>query len=179
MDSILKEIYNRRSIRSFEDKELTSQQFKLIMEAALRAPSEMDSHSTQFVVIEDRDILERLCCMRETGSDFLNQVPLAVAVLGSPLETERWIEDATLSAGWMQLQAENLGLSSCWCQVYGVYTSLGQDCSEYVRLLLDIPYQLEVLCILGFGYSQQKRNIKKEEDLNWEKIHIGKYRHDE
>lgn len=179
MDSILNEIYNRRSIRSFENKKLSSEQLKLIMEAALRAPSARDTHSTQFVVVEDKEVLAKLGCMRGDGSKFLSQVPLAIAVLGSPLETERWIEDASLSAGWMQLQAENLGLSSCWSQVYGLYTGAGQDCGEYVRMVLDIPYQLEVLCILGIGYGKQyDREIRKDEDLNWEKIHIGKFRHD-
>lgn len=175
MDSILNEIYKRKSIRQFEDGDLSPEQLKLIMEAALRAPSARNIYATKFVIIEDKDVLNKLSCMRETGSEFLNQVPLAIAVLGSPLESERWIEDASLAAGWMQLQAEKLGLASCWSQVHGLYTESGQDCSEYVRIVLDIPYQLEVLCIVGFGHSKAERKIKNIEELNWENIHIGKY----
>lgn len=179
MDSVLKEIYNRRSIRYFDHRELSSDQVKLIMEAALRAPSARNTHATQFVVIEDKNVLDKLSHIRETGSKFLSQVPLAIAVLGSPMETERWIEDASLAAGWMQLQAESLGLSSCWSQVYGLYTEAGQDCSEYVRLILDVPYQLEVLCIIAIGYGAVDVDVEKEENLNWEKIHIGKYQNNE
>lgn len=179
MDSVLKEIYNRRSIRNFDHRELSSDQVKLIMEAALRAPSARNTHTTQFVVIEDKTVLDKLSHLKETGSEFLSQVPLAIAVLGSPMETERWIEDASLAAGWMQLQAESLGLSSCWSQVYGLYTEAGQDCSEYVRLILDVPYQLEVLCIIAIGYGAVDVDVEKEENLNWEKIHIGKYQNNE
>mgnify|MGYP006963063485 CR=1 FL=1 len=49
------------------------------------------------------------------------------------------------------------------------------DSNNYVRSLLDIPYQLDVLSIIGIGYKDQVRKPFDESHLQWEKIHIGKF----
>lgn len=50
------------------------------------------------------------------------------------------------------------------------------DSAQYVRDLLDIPYQLEVLSIIGVGYKDQERKAFDESNLQWEKIHIENIR---
>ena len=113
--------------------------------------------------------------MRESGAGFLRQVPLGIVVLGSPMECERWIADASLAAGFIQLQAEAMGLGSCWADAYGCYTGAGQESTEYVRNVLGIPYQLEVLCIIAVGHRERTPEPRPTESLKWEKIHIGRY----
>lgn len=169
-------IRTRRSIRIYDpNQKLTADQVQSIMEAGLRAPSSMNKHTTQFVVIEDKEMLERLSHLRTRGCAFLKDVPLAVAVLGSPMECQHWIADASLAAGFMQLQAWSMGIGSCWAEVAGRTTASGQDSDEYVRQALDIPYQLEVLCILGFGYKDGDAPERPLDSLRWEQIHLGKY----
>ena len=41
--------------------------------------------------------------------------------------------------------------------------------------VLDIPYQLEVLCILAIGHKAGEAAPRPTETLKWEKIHIGRY----
>lgn len=173
---LLDAIRTRRSIRHFEtDRALPPEAVQLIMEAGLRAPSSRNGHSTQFVLIEDRETLLQLSYMREEGCDPLRQAPLGVVVLGSPMECESWIADASLSAGYMQLEAWELGIGSCWCAAHGQFTGNGQNAEEYVRNVLDIPYQLEVLCILAFGYPREMVPERPLEELRWEQIHLGRY----
>ena len=57
--------------------------------------------------------------------------------------------------------------------VAGVRSGTGSN--NYVRSLLDIPYQLDVLSIIGIGYKDQVRKPFDESHLQWEKIHIGKF----
>lgn len=173
---VLDAIRTRRSIRIYHpDKPLPSEAVQVIMEAGLRAPSSKNRHTTQFVLIEDKETLVELSYMRERGCSFLKDVPLAIAVLGSPMECQYWIADASLAAGYMQLQAWELGIGSCWTDVYGQFTSNGQNADEYVRNVLNIPYQLEVLCIIGLGYVNGEAPERPADSLKWEKIHIGKY----
>lgn len=173
---VLDAIRTRRSIRIYHpDKPLPAEAVQVIMEAGLRAPSSKNRHTTQFILIEDKETLEALSYMRERGCAFLRDVPFAVVVLGSPMECQYWVSDATLSAGYMQLQAWALGIGSCWSDVHGQFTGNGQDAAEYVRNLLDIPYQLEVLCVLGFGYVNGEAPERPVESLKWEKLHLGKY----
>ena len=173
--ALLPAIHSRRSVRKFVDTPLTGEEVQILLEAGLRAPSSKNRHTTQFILIEDREKLDALSYMREAGAGFLRQVPLGIVILGSPMECERWIADASLAAGYIQLQAEALGLGSCWADAYGCYTGNGQESAEYVRNLLDIPYQLEVLCILAIGHKAAPSEPRPTESLKWEKIHVGKY----
>ena len=116
---VLDAIRTRRSIRIYHpDKPLSAESVQVIMEAALRAPSSKNRHTTQFILVEDKEKLVELSYMRERGCSFLKDVPLAVVVLGSPMECEHWIADASLSAGYLQLQAWALGIGSCWADVH-------------------------------------------------------------
>lgn len=173
---ILDAIRTRRSIRIYHpDKPLPPEAVQVIMEAALRAPSSKNRHTTQFILIEDKEKLSELSYMRERGCAFLKDVPLAIVILGNPSECEHWIADASLSAGYLQLQAWDLGIGSCWCDVHGQFTGNGQPSDDYVRKALDIPYYLEVLCIIGLGYVNGEAPERPTESLKWEKIHLGKY----
>ena len=91
------------------------------------------------------------------------------------MESDVWIEDASIASIFMQLQAEDLGLGSCWCQIRNRQTEHEEDASQYIRGLLNIPYQLEVLSVIGFGYKEQPNKPFDESRLQWEKIHLGTY----
>ena len=88
---------------------------------------------------------------------FWSGCALAVVVLANVMESDVWIEDASVASIYMQLQAEDLGLGSCWCQIRNRVTEDEADSNNYVRSLLDIPYQLDVLSIIGIGYKDQVR----------------------
>lgn len=175
MDSFATLIKNRRSTRKFTDQLLSPDQVELILKAALMSPSSKCSNPWQFIVIEDKVTLKSLAACKKMGAGFLESCALAVVVLGNGMESDVWIEDASIASIYMQLQAEDIGLGSCWCQVRNRVAVDETDSNEYVRRLLDIPYQLEVLSIIGFGYKDQVRKPFDETRLQWEKIHLGKY----
>ena len=175
MSSFAELIKNRRSIRKFTDQLLSPDQVESILQAALMAPASKRKNPWEFVVVEDKTMLERLATCREHGSSFLKECAMAVVVLANGMESDVWIEDASIAAIYMQLQAEDLGLGSCWCQIRNRVREDESDVNEYIRYLLDIPYQLEVLSIIGFGYKDQERKPFNEEHLQWEKIHIDTY----
>ena len=53
-------IRNRRSMRKFTDEELTQDQVLTLLKAALMAPSSKRSNCWQFIVVDDKDTLEKL-----------------------------------------------------------------------------------------------------------------------
>lgn len=123
-------------------------------------------------------MLKRLSESKEHGASFLESCVMAVVVAVNVMESDVWIEDAAVASIYMQLQAEELGLGSCWCQIRNRSMASETESNEYVRRLLDIPYQLDVLSIIAFGYKAQERKLFNEDNLQWEKIHIGKFRMD-
>lgn len=175
MDSFATLIQNRRSVRKFTDQLLSPEQVELILKAALMSPASKRSNPWQFIVVEDKDLLKKLAACKKTGAGFLEGCALAVVVLACGMESDVWIEDASIASIYMQLQAEDLGLGSCWCQVRNRVLADETDSNEYVRRLLDIPYQLDVLSIIGFGYKDQVLKPFDEARLQWEKIHIGQF----
>jgi len=53
-------IYKRRSVRRFTDEPVSEEDLKMIIEAARWAPSGENSQGWRFVIIKDKDIIEKL-----------------------------------------------------------------------------------------------------------------------
>ena len=122
MESFNELMMRRRSSRKFTAEPIAPDQVQELLKAALVAPTSKNAHSWQFVAVEDREMLERLAACRKMGSSFLSGCALAVVVMGDVTVTDVWVEDASIAAAYMQLQAEDLGLGSCWCQVRNRHT---------------------------------------------------------
>lgn len=175
MENFSELIKNRRSMRKFTEEELTKEQVVTILKAALMAPTSKRNNGWQFIVIDDKDTLKELSYCKENGASFITDAALAVVVTADPLASDVWIEDASIASAMIQLQAEDLGLGSCWVQVRERFTSAGMSSDEFVRGILDIPLQLQVLSIIAIGHKGMERKPFNEENLQWEKIHINKY----
>ena len=168
-------IIARHSTRRFSDKQLSESDVQKILQAALLAPTSKNCKSYEFVAVEDKDMFKQLSVCKNSGSAFLEGCALAVIVLGNKTITDIWVEDATIAATYMQLQAEALNIGSCWCHIRN--RLLGEMSSEqYVRDLLGIPAHFGVLCIIGFGHTNQEHKPHDLTELNWEKVHIGQFK---
>lgn len=165
----------RRSYRKYTDEPLSGDEVQLILEAALLSPTSKGSRGWEFVVVEDKDMLEKLSVSKPQNAAFIANAALAVVVLGNPLESDVWIEDASIASTNMQLQAEALDIGSCWVQIRDRNFSDVVTSAEYINELLDIPMPLQVLSIISFGRKQKQKNPANLDNLLWEKIHIGKF----
>ncbi len=67
MENFSELIKNRRSMRKFTDEELTQDEVVTLMKAALMSPSSKRSNSWQFVVIDDKEVVERIVSLQGTG----------------------------------------------------------------------------------------------------------------
>ena len=165
----------RRSHRKFTEEEIDSEDVKLILRAALMSPTSKSQRSWQFVVVDNKMDIEKLADAKDMGSQFLKGAPLAVVVLGDPLQDDCWVEDCSLAAISMQYQAEDLGLGSCWIQMRGRGLSDGTTADTVIRGVLGIPDNLSCLCIVAIGHKAEERKPQNEDRLKWENVHIDKY----
>lgn len=168
-------IQNRRSYRRFTKEEISSEDLRLILRAALMSPTSKNQRAWQFVVVDDPLQLEKLSDAKDLGAQFLRDAPLAIVVLGNPAENDCWIEDGAIAAISMQYQAEELGLGSCWAQMRGRGLSDGVSADEVIRGVLNLPEELSVLCVIGIGHKAEARKPQNEEKLKWEQVHIGSF----
>ena len=165
----------RRSHRKFTEEEIDAEDVKLILRAALMAPTSKGQRGWQFVVVDDKTDLEKLSDAKEMGGQLIKGASLAVVVLGDPVQNDCWVEDGSIAAISMQYQAEELGLGSCWVQMRGRGLSDGTSADTVIRGILDIPENLNVLCVIAIGHKVEERKPQNEEKLKWENVHVGKY----
>lgn len=176
MDTQLHEmLFERHSIRRYTDSPIDPDAVKQILEAALLAPSSKSARPWQFIVVEDKPTLEALSKCKKVGSRPLAGCALAIVVVADPEKSDVYIEDASVAATMMHLQACALGVGSCWIQIRNRFDASDEPSANIVRSLLDIPGTLEPVCILSCGMSDEERRPVDPEKLQWQKVHIGKW----
>lgn len=175
MENFSELIKNRRSMRKFTDEELSQEQVVTLFKTALMSPTSKRSNSWQFIAVDSKAKLVELSHCKEQASSFIADAALAIVVTADPLASDVWIEDASIASMLIQLQAEDLGLGSCWVQIRERIAASGMPSDEYVRGILDIPLQLQVLSIIAIGHKAMERKPFDEAHLQWEKIHINKF----
>ncbi len=168
-------LVNRRSYRKFTGEPLGGDEVQLILEAALLSPTSKGSRGWEFVVVEDKEMLTKLANCKPNNASFVANAAMVVVVLGNPMESDVWIEDASIASYGMQLQAEALDVGSCWVQLRDRNYSDTVTSAEYVNELLEIPMPLQPLSIIAFGKKAKQKNPANLDSLMWEKIHIGKF----
>lgn len=163
----------RRSMRKFTEQELSQDDVVTLLRAALMAPSSKGTHAWEFVVVDNKELLQKLSECKERGAELVAGAPLAVVVLADPSVSDVWVEDASVATTLMLLQAEDLGLGACWVQVRNRTMADGKPAEEMVRMALHIPEHLRVLSIVAVGHKGMERKPFDESRLLWEKVHFN------
>lgn len=166
-------VQKRRSIRKFTDAPIDAEDVKTIIRAGLMSPTSKSCRAWQFVVVDEKEVIERLAQSKSAGAEFVNGAPLAVVVCCDTQVSEAWIEDASIAAVTMQYQAADLGLGSCWAQMRQRGLTDGTPADQVIHELLGLPQNVSVLCVLAFGHSAIERKPQNEDNLKWEAVHIN------
>ena len=174
MHSFSQLVETRRSIRKYTDQSIDPESVQLLLQAGLIAPSSKNKKPCHFIAIEDKEQLLQLSKCKK-GAAFVADSALSIVVAADPLVSSVWVEDASIAATFIQLQAEDLGLGSCWVQVRDRQTEAGTDAEEYVRLVVDAPMQLQVLAIITIGYKREEKSPRPLDGLKWENVHVEKF----
>lgn len=176
MENFHELLINRRSIRRYTSGPVDPEQVRQIIEAALMSPSSKSVRPWQFVVVEDKEMLGKLSHCKANYATSIASAPLAIVVVADVTKSDAWIEDASIAAVFMQLQAHDFGLGSCWVEVRGRFGADGEPAEEYVREALGIPEQFAVLCIVTVGHKDEERKPINTDKLLWEKVHVGSWK---
>lgn len=172
-------VYNilleRKSCRTFTEQAIEPEKIEILKKAALLSPSGKRKNHWDFVFIQNNETINKLSLSKEHGSKFAENAPLIIAVIGNPEISDTWIEDCSIASIILQLEAEELGLGSCWVQIHKRTHNENVTSENYVKKLLSIPSNLGVLSLIAIGYASKKRKPTNEEELSFEKIHHEKY----
>ena len=153
----LEVIQKRHSVRRFTDEPVDRGLIDAIVDIARTAPSSKNCKSSAFMVVEDKDTLSAMSEMRDRGSAFMKDAAAAIVVMGDHSKTDIWVENASISAAFIQLAATAMDLGSCWVHVRDRQRSKDDPskgtAEEYLRGLLGIREQFSVLCVIALGHE--------------------------
>ena len=161
----------RRSSRKFNNKTVSNKELDKILQSALLAPSSRNRKPCNFLVVDNKDILEKLSKSKDFGANFLSQANKAIVVVADALISDTWCEDASIALTYMHLMASDLGLGSCWIQIH-LRSKDGVDSEELVRDILKIDNHYRIVGILALGHSDDIPKPYSINEIDKSKIHF-------
>ncbi|WP_101696337.1 nitroreductase family protein [Clostridium minihomine] len=190
MNAVLKNIITRRSIRSFQDKQVLAEDLDLILLAGSYAPSGRGLQSWKFTAVQNPQVLGKInetirLALREVtpgpethpyvvrliekakreDSEFLFHAPTYL-IVSNEVKNVNSMADSALALGNMMLAAHSLGLGSCWLNHLPNLPP-----TQRVRSLLtelNIPETHKVFGTLALGYPKDTPRAAERKDV----IHI-------
>jgi len=183
--TMIQEIKQRRSIRKYKNKVIDQDLIMDLLESARLAPSGNNTQPWQFIVIKDDTIRQQvmevcnnqiwmmsapvfIVCLADTRAR-MKEERFKVNENSAEMDVKRVIRDTSIAVEHIVLEAESMGLGTCWIGWYE---------QDDVRSVLDIPETHFVLSILTVGYPDHspaaKSRKEMEEILYFEKWNLSK-----
>jgi nitroreductase len=147
-------ILSRRSIRRYTGEPVPEEVIKELLAAAMSAPSASNEQPWQFVIIDDRRILDEIPKFHPYAH-MLKEASLAIAVCGDMnLEAMRgyWVQDCSAATQNILIAANAKGLGAVWLGVYP-----HESRAKTVQKLLGLPEQVIPLCLISIGYPAEQK----------------------
>ncbi|PTD93930.1 hypothetical protein C9439_05160 [archaeon SCG-AAA382B04] len=168
---MLDAIKQRRSIRKFKEKDIEDQKLREVIKAGCFAPSAKHKYPYKILVVKDDAKKAKLSKITPYAS-FLAQAPVGLILVSD--DVDQWIEDCSVVAENVQLEATNQGLGSCWIQIKGHETE-EETSEEVVKEVLSIPGEKRVLAILAIGYPDETKSPHGDGEFDEREVYIGEY----
>lgn len=175
LNETMRQLYDRKSVRVFEDREITEEKKEQILEAAFMAPTAGNQQLYTIIDITDQELKEALVKTCD-NQPFIAKAKLVLIFCA---DCKKWydgfqvagcnprnpgvgdlalaISDATIAAQNAVVAAESLGIGSCYIG------DVMENC-EKQRELLNLPPYVFPAAMVVFGYpTQQQKERKKPE----------------
>ena len=189
MNQVIQQLYDRKSVRVFTDREITAEEKNAILTAAVNAPTAGNQQLYTILDITDQELKDRLAVTCD------NQPFIASAkmVLIFCADCQKWydafqasgceprlpgagdlvlaISDAYIAAQNAVVAAESLGIGSCYIG------DVKENC-EIHRQMLNLPEYVFPAAMLVFGFptEQQMRRPKPQRADMKHILHENSYR---
>ena len=165
MNEVIANIYNRKSCRSFLNKNISENDLKAIVCAGVKAPSAMNMQTWHFTVLQDKFLISKLAktigkVLNREGYDFYK--PDALIITSNEKSNKNGDLDCACALQNMFLAAESLGIGSVWInQLKGIC-----DNAEIRKVLneLKVPKTHDVYGMAAIGYPASKNYPKDKNE---------------
>jgi nitroreductase len=166
----MKEIFTRRSIRTFVNRPVEKEKIDKLLRAAMQAPSALGQQAWEFIVVENKDILNKLASATMGSKSVAGSAVTIVLVCNmEKLKAEPvWKNDMAAAAQNILLEAVYLGLGAVW-QGAG-----GEEAARYIKEIFGCPGTIMPFALISIGYPDGAKN-EFVDRYDAQKVHYEKW----
>jgi len=161
-------LLDRKSTRNFTDKVVEKEVITKLLKAAMQAPSAHNQQPWEFIIVDDRKLLDELSTA-STGAWMLKNVNVAIVPLLIPTDAAPHFATQDMSAATQNilLEATNLGLGSVWIGVYPL-----EERTNHIEKVLNIKNGIHPFSMIALGYPKYDKEVKIRYEES--RIHFNK-----
>jgi nitroreductase len=145
---LMEAIKKRRSVRTYQSREISDETLNKILEAARLAPSASNRQPWKFIVVRDPKKRQELA-KASRNQLFVGEAPVVIA--GVALDPDRvmrcevpaYAVDLSIALTHITLAAADEGLGTCW---------IGAFSQEETKKILGVPDAHKIVGLMPLGY---------------------------
>ena len=165
-------IFNRRSVRKFEEREVPAEMLQDLLEACMAAPSAVAKDPWHFIILRDKAKLNRLADLLPHGQ-MLRHAGAAFVVCGDirlahDQQESYLLQDLSAATENILLAANALGLGTCWLGVHP-----RPERMDGLKKLFQLPENIIPMCGIAIGWPKEPSPARTR--FNPDKVHQGKW----
>lgn len=168
---IMKAILTRRSIRKYTDQTVSDEQVKILLEAAMCAPSAGNEQPWHFIVIRDRQLLDEVP-QYHPYANMIKQASVAILVCAdsglSKFDVDYWVQDCAAATENILLAVQDAGLGAVWLGVYP-----REERMAGLRRLFSIPEGIIPFALIPVGYPAEHKDAGNR--FREDRIHLDRW----
>ncbi len=155
---VMEAVRKRRSVRSYQAREVEQEKLELLLEAARLAPSANNKQEWRFVVVKNKEARQRLMSAAK-GQSFVGEAPCIIACCAQTDNHQMtcgqlcYPIDVAIAIEHMVLKAVEEGLGTCW---------IGAFYEDEAKKILNIPKEIRVVELLTLGYPAEEAEVEKD-----------------
>lgn len=153
--NVFEAIKKRRSIRSYVDKNVSENDIKHMIEAAMWAPSAGNTQPLNLVIVKDKEI-KRKISEAALNQASIRKAPIVIVVFADLARSKRvyglrgeqlyGLQDTAAATQNILLSAHALGLATCWVGAFN---------EKQVANTLKAPNNMRPVALVPIGYSSE------------------------
>lgn len=166
----LEAIFTRRSIRRFTEQAVGDEHIETLLRAGMAAPSAGNQQAWEFVVVDDREILQKIPSVHPYAQ-MCAQAPLTLVVCAELVREKYagfWVQDCSAATQNILLAAHALGLGAVWLGI-----APAGERAHQVAELLGLPQGVEPLALIAVGHPSETK--EPEDRFDPHKTHHNRW----
>ena len=157
-------ISKRASVRDYQKKTIPKNLLEQLVDAGRRAPSARAVEPWEFIVVTQKEMLQKLGAMISTGR-FIADAGACIAIFSK--ETKYYLEDGCAATENILIAAADLSLGCCW-----VAGDKKDYCPDVVQIL-GVPENIKLISLISIGWPTtnvtQSKTRSLQDVIHWEK----------